>query len=85
LIEAGAEVNPRGKTTSTPLHYAAFLDWADGAKLLLQRGARLNARNAEGRTPEEWAKFHGSKKVAELFKNSRLEAHSKSGLATKRN
>ena len=68
LIESGAEVNPGPRATTTPLHYAAFLDWVEGARLLLQKGARLDAKNAEGRTPAEWAKFHGSKKVAGILK-----------------
>jgi ankyrin repeat protein/mono/diheme cytochrome c family protein len=49
LLEAGAEVNAANRRRSTPLHWAI----ADEAKvrLLLGRGANVNARVVEGRTP----------------------------------
>jgi ankyrin repeat protein len=49
LIDAGADVNAANRRRSMPLHWALH----DEAKvrLLLSRGATVNARQAEGRTP----------------------------------
>jgi ankyrin repeat protein len=49
LIDWGAEIDARNRRRSTPLHWAIH----DEAKvrLLLSRGAAVNARQVEGRTP----------------------------------
>lgn len=49
LLDSGAEINARNRRRSTPLHWAIH----DEAKvrLLLSRGAALEARQVEGRTP----------------------------------
>ena len=49
LIDAGADVNAANRRRSMPLHWALH----DEAKvrLLLSRGAAVNAKQAEGRTP----------------------------------
>jgi ankyrin repeat protein len=39
----------------TPLHMCESIECAN---LLLQRGAELNARNAEGRTVREWYMYN---------------------------
>ncbi|GLD95427.1 hypothetical protein PINS_up004071 [Pythium insidiosum] len=48
LIANGASVTLADNDLDTPLHRAETVDCA---KLLLQHGAELNARNSEGRTP----------------------------------
>ncbi|KAJ0410432.1 hypothetical protein P43SY_002764 [Pythium insidiosum] len=48
LLSNGASVTLADNDLDTPLHRAETVDCA---KLLLQHGAELNARNSEGRTP----------------------------------
>jgi ankyrin repeat protein len=52
LIERGADVNHVDKNGMTPLLYAASIDFGDSAMidLLLQSGARTNARTKDGLT-----------------------------------
>ena len=64
LIEAGAEVNPRNKDGSTPLHQAAFLCYPKIVQALVDKGADKNARNNSGSTALEgvelpWATAKG--------------------------
>jgi hypothetical protein len=70
LLADGADVNARTQTPSTvsimmysvpyakgstPLHAAALLGHDDIARLLLEKGADINARNNEGHTPLDYA------------------------------
>jgi serine/threonine-protein phosphatase 6 regulatory ankyrin repeat subunit B len=51
LLDAGAEVNIADtRYGRTPLMDAAHFKFRDGIKLLLARGAEINARNKNGRT-----------------------------------
>jgi ankyrin repeat protein len=64
LIEVGAEVNPRNKDGSTPLHQAAFLCYPKIVQALVDKGADKNARNNSGSTALEgvelpWATAKG--------------------------
>jgi hypothetical protein len=53
-------VDATGQHEGTPLHWAAFLGNAEMAKLILQFGPPLEARDAEFQgTPLDWA-IHGS-------------------------
>ena len=58
LIENGADVNQLDKNAATPLFLAAATDFGDTAMvdLLLNAGARRDARNKEGLTPAEVAR-----------------------------
>ena len=49
LLEAGADVNAANRRRSTPLHWA--IDDEAKVRLLLARGAAVNAKQVEGRTP----------------------------------
>jgi hypothetical protein len=51
LVDAGADVNEVEAAGNTPLHSAAFEGWLEGAQLLLQLGAKINASNNAGDTP----------------------------------
>jgi ankyrin repeat protein len=67
LIKSGAAVNGSGKGPQTPLHQVALRNWVDGARILVQAGANLDATNCYGQTPAEWAKSQGSKDVAKFL------------------
>jgi ankyrin repeat protein/mono/diheme cytochrome c family protein len=49
LLDAGADVNAANRRRSTPLHWA--LDDEAKVRLLLSRGAAINTRQVDGRTP----------------------------------
>jgi uncharacterized protein len=58
LIQRGADVNHVDKLGMTPLLYAASIDFGDSAMidLLLKSGARLDARNKDGKTALDLAR-----------------------------
>lgn len=51
LVDAGVIVNEVEAAGNTPLHSAAYEGWLEGAELLLQLGAKVNASNNAGDTP----------------------------------
>ena len=52
LLENGADYDLAGKETGwTPLHVAAFEGFFESAKLLVNRGANVNAKDSGGQTP----------------------------------
>ncbi|MCY1019465.1 ankyrin repeat domain-containing protein [Pyxidicoccus sp. MSG2] len=51
LLDAGAPIDVRDNSDSTPLHRAAANGFAPIAELLLARGAEVNALDGLGRTP----------------------------------
>ena len=51
LVANGADVLSAGQYGQTPLHWAASNGDLDSAKLLLDRGANINAMNADSETP----------------------------------
>jgi ankyrin repeat protein len=65
LISKGADIKGSGKDWS-PLHAAAGTD-AESTKLLLDRGAEVNARDGAGHTPLYEAAGHGDKAIVELL------------------
>jgi len=48
LLEKGAEVNVKAFVGITPLHQAAMGGHIEGAKVLIEHGANLNARSSDG-------------------------------------
>jgi uncharacterized protein len=63
LLRAGANIND-GDGAMTALHAAALFDQADMAGWLIERGARLDVRNFEGKTPLELAQEKGHEATA---------------------
>ena len=57
LLDFGADVNAKNGYGTTPLHWAARKGHTDVAKLLIEHGADVNAKeDYRGETPLHWAK-----------------------------
>ncbi len=52
---------------STLLHWAAYLDNLDAAKLLVHYGGDIDAVEADGKTPLHWAGFEGNAEMVQLL------------------
>mmetsp|Transcript_63915 Transcript_63915/g.176523 ORF Transcript_63915/g.176523 Transcript_63915/m.176523 type:complete len:256 (-) Transcript_63915:253-1020(-) len=48
LIAEGADVNKQDFHEYTPLHYASMLGWVDAVRLLIEKGAAIDAINFQG-------------------------------------
>jgi ankyrin repeat protein len=55
LIAGGADVNTRDRHQETPLMYAAYVGSLDAMKVLLQKGASVDAQSQSGATALIWA------------------------------
>ncbi len=55
LIAAGAGLNGRAAQQITALHSAAMQGWDETLKLLVEKGAELEAPDAKGLTPIDYA------------------------------
>ena len=70
LLAAGADANATNINEhwgTTPLHAAAHANQDAIIKLLLEHGARLNAKDAAGRTPLDHTTFHNAKAAAKVL------------------
>ena len=67
LLNAGARVNDGGANGWTALHRAAANNYAKMCKLLLSRGASLDASNLAGRDAEASARLRRSMATADLL------------------
>lgn len=70
LLEKGADPNRPGTQGITPLMMAAAGEDAspESIKLILDRGARIDTRDALGRTALDWALFQGESPVSALLR-----------------
>jgi ankyrin repeat protein len=73
LLDAGESpdrYNPKGNHAhSTPLHQAVWAGHAGVVRLLAERGARLDLRDAvHDGTPLDWAHFGGRREIAEFLR-----------------
>ena len=57
MIEKGVNVDARADSDQTPLHIAAEENSADVARLLIQKGADLEAKTKDGKTPLQHALY----------------------------
>lgn len=55
LLDLGADPNSGDGSVGTPLHNAVGVGHAGNVRLLIERGARVDAINARGQTPLEYA------------------------------
>lgn len=68
LLDVGADPEvPGGRGAATPINIAAFRGNLDTVKLLFERGADPLARDSQGLTAVEWAKYRGNEDVVEFF------------------
>jgi ankyrin repeat protein len=70
LIRHGSDLNAQNKNQSTPLHLAASSRLALNGTivcLLLARGANVDAKDSEGRTPREVASSAGNSWIEKLL------------------
>src|SRR5205823_1105706 len=67
LLDAGADVQARGKNGNGALHTAAASNRPDLAALLLAHGADVNVRNDDGMTPLHYAAAGGHTEMVELL------------------
>lgn len=74
LIFHGADISARGVCGITPLHYAAFYNLPECAKLLLAAGASPNAADNFGRTPLHCAAASGATPVVRLLLENGADA-----------
>jgi ankyrin repeat protein len=73
LIEKHADVNAAAPDGATALHWAAYWDDVDTAKLLLQAGAVVDVRNQYGVTPLSLACTNGSAAMNDLLLNAKAD------------
>lgn len=71
LIQAGAHINRLGWT---PLHYAASRDQQDTARMLIGRGAIVNAPGPDGTTPLMMAAYSGKEDIVRLLLDNGADA-----------
>ena len=78
-VNAGRDtLNPR-QTRDTPLHYAAYDNNAQLTKLLIERGADINAENSTHTTPLSLAKHRGHTEIAELLETAAAKQRGHAG------
>ena len=67
LLDAGAEVDPIDKAATTPLHLAAKNGHEDTVHFLLDHGANIRLKDADGNNALELAITHSKIDVAECI------------------
>jgi ankyrin repeat protein len=65
LLAAGARVDPRTTSDTTPLHQAAMNGHTEVVKLLIDAGADINAQDDNGVTPLDFAVYRDQQETAE--------------------
>ena len=72
LLEHGGDPNVRGDRGFTPLMMAAASDRPEPAmiRLLLQKGAEVNAQDSKGRTALDWALPQGETEIVRILREA---------------
>lgn len=71
LLVSGADVNLQGQFSWTPLMTAVLRGDADLARLLINKGADLAAKDEVGKTALDYAEERGERELRDILKNSR--------------
>lgn len=70
MIARGAHLEGRSRLTlDTPLTEAAQMNQVDMVRLLLDRGADVNARDAMGRSALDWARENSNADIVQLIQS----------------
>ena len=86
LLDAGADVTARARNSNTALHQAASNALSIRmCKLLLSRGASLDAHDSKGRDPEAYARVLNRSNNAALFADVRAAGGWSAYVAAPRN
>jgi ankyrin repeat protein len=67
-LDAGTDVNAKGKYGTAPLHYAAGFGQKEVAELLIAKGANVNAKDEDGETPLDRAIEYNHPEIADLLR-----------------
>jgi RNA polymerase sigma factor (sigma-70 family) len=78
LIDYGANVDARTRSSMTPMHNAILGHRTDVVKLLVARGANVNAALASGLTPLHQAAMKGFTDIAEILLNTGAQVNAQS-------
>lgn len=71
IISYGIDINETTNRGMTPLMYAAIYNQSEIAKLLLEKGAKLDMKDKSGSTALDHAKNSGFESVVEVLKPSK--------------
>jgi len=85
LVEAGADVGAVDNFGQTVLHRSVALDSVEEVAFFLEKGAALNPRDFEGKTPMGYAIERGAMKVAEYLSTIPGVEHKTAKYSAKRN
>ena len=70
LLASGCKVNKKNKNrVNSPLHYAAINGEVELVRVLLNKGAKVDARNSHGKTPLHNGVVSGKTEIVELLLN----------------
>ena len=67
LLDAGCDINATDNKGRTPLMYTAIFERPGVVKLLLKRGASINAKDHNGLSALDWAKKSGNEEIIRLL------------------
>lgn len=79
MLKGGAEIDTADAEGNTPLMLACTGGHGRLVKLLVRKGAKLAALNADGKTAEQLASYHHHKGVAIFLQEFYTGAHWQSG------
>jgi ankyrin repeat protein len=74
LLDCGADINARNQSNNTPLINTAG-HVIDFARMLIERGAMIDAQGISGKTPLHLAAEHGQTEVVRLLLERGADAH----------
>src|SRR5262245_5486008 len=77
LLQQKADVNAAQVDGATALHWAAYRDDVEAARLLINAGAKVDAANREGITPLYMASLYGNVELINALVNAGADAKSK--------